>query len=172
MQIFVIRIFVWMLLTGCVCLPGLYAQEAASQGWGTVEPKQRSSSAISMAVTEGRYEVARSVSGNFSPNLGQNETAKDFLLPFPILMTKAIVYPRKAIHKGWEGQAVVAAEVLPDGSVGRTALAKSSGYEILDDAAQGFVRTWKFAPEIENDNATSQYVDIPVTFKLQSEDRS
>ncbi|MBI4711433.1 MAG: energy transducer TonB, partial [Candidatus Omnitrophica bacterium] len=85
------------------------------------------------------------------------------MLPFPVLMPKAIVYPRKAIRKGLEGQAVVATEVLADGSVGRTALAKSSGHEILDHAAQDAVRTWKFAFESNQCDAVPQYVDIPVT---------
>mgnify|MGYP003833981713 FL=1 len=78
-----------------------------------------------------------------------------------------------AVKKKWEGQTIVAAEVLPDGLVGRTALAKSSGHEILDAAAEDAIKTWKFEYPFENNaGAPPQYVDIPVTFKLQSEDRS
>jgi len=85
-------------------------------------------------------------------------------------MPKAIVYPRQAVRRGWEGQSVVAVEVLPDGSVGRTSLAKSSGHEVLDQAAQEAVRSWKFGTESEKEKAIPQYVDIPVTFKLRAED--
>jgi protein TonB len=65
---------------------------------------------------------------------------------------------------------VIAAEVLPDGSVGRTALAKSSGHEVLDQAAEEAIQSWRFANETEKDEPVPQYVDIPVTFKLQGED--
>jgi protein TonB len=82
-------------------------------------------------------------------------------------MPEKILYPRKAIQKGWEGQTIVAAEVLADGSVGRTALAKSSGHDILDDAAQEAIKTWKFAFESEKDEVVPQHVDIPVNFKLK-----
>jgi periplasmic protein TonB len=86
--------------------------------------------------------------------------------PFPVLMPKAVVYPLKAIRRGWEGQTVVAAEVLPDGSVGRMALAKTSGHEVLDQAAQEAIKTWKFSSE-SGKIETAHYVDIPVNFKLE-----
>jgi protein TonB len=87
--------------------------------------------------------------------------------PFPILMPKVVTYPQKAIRKGWEGQTVVAAEILPGGTVGRLALAKSSGHEVLDQAAQEAIKTWKFSAESGKTETVSQYVDIPVMFKLK-----
>lgn len=150
----------------------LYAQESAGQGWGVSEPRQRPSSTISLAVTGSRYDAVRPIAGTFSPATGPNEIGEDPMPPFPVLMPKAIVYPRKAVRKGWEGQTVIAAEVLPDGSVGRTSLAKTSGHDVLDQAAQEAIQSWKFETESEKDEAVPQFVDIPVTFKLQSEDRS
>ena len=87
--------------------------------------------------------------------------------PFPVLMPKAVIYPRKAVRKGWEGQTVVAAEILPDGSVGRMVLAKTSGHEMLDHAAQEAIKTWKFSAESGKAEAVPQYVDIPVLFKIE-----
>lgn len=165
-----IKIISLVLLTVCVCLPGLYAQESTTQGWAAGEPRQRSSNAISLAAKESHYEVARLTPEAFKSAVGQNETAGKSLLPFPVLMPKAIVYPRKAIRKGWEGRAVVAVEIVPGGTVGRTALAKSSGHELLDNTAQEAIRTWKFGTESEKEDTVPQYVDIPVTFKLQNED--
>ena len=159
-----------VLLAVFVCAPGLYAQEATSQVWAAVESSSpRPSNAISLAVTGSRYDVARSTSEAFSSAVGQSEVAKESLTPFPVLMPKTIVYPSKAVRRGWEGQTVVAAEVLPDGSVGRTALAKSSGHAVLDQAAQEGIRSWTFSNELGKDATVPQFVDIPVTFKLQEE---
>ena len=62
---------------------------------------------------------------------------------------------------------MVAAEILPGGTVGRMALAKSSGHEVLDQAAQEAIKTWKFSSESGKTEAVPQYVDIPVLFKLK-----
>jgi|GEM_PF-1545004 len=156
------------LVCGLFC-GNVFAQEIPSQGWTASEPRQRSSSTLSLAVTESVHDPARPSSGTFVPATVQKGTVEDRMLPFPVLMPKAIVYPRKAVRKGWEGRTVVATEVLADGSVGRTALAKSSGHEILDHAAQEAVKTWKFGFESNQCDAPPQYVDIPVTFKLEEQ---
>ena len=164
-----IKVIALVLLTVCVCLPGLYAQEMAGQGLTAPETRQRSSSAA-MTLPGNDHNAARVSSADLIPPAIQQRAGEESRPPFPVLMPKAIVYPRKAIRKGWEGQTVVAAEVLADGSVGRTALAKSSGHGVLDQAAQEAIQSWKFENESERDETVSQYVDIPVTFKLQGED--
>ncbi len=165
-----IKVIALALLTVCVCLPSLCAQEIAGQGWAAPEPRQRSSSAISMTVTGSTHDLARESSAALIPTAIPQQIGEESLPPFPVLTSKAIVYPRKAIRRGWEGQTVVAAEVLPDGSVGRMALAKTSGHEVLDQAAQEGIKDWKFEIESKQDEAVPHFVDIPVTFKLQHED--
>jgi len=147
-----------VLLMWCFSSSALFAQETG----GRVMP-----------VSETKQEASRGIT------LGERSSVTAYPLrsgletqPFPVATPVKIVYPKKAIRKGWEGQTVVAAEVLPDGSVGKTALAKSSGHEVLDNAAQNAIETWKFGTESEKDEAVPQYVDIPVTFKLQEEERS
>ncbi len=154
-----IEVIALVLLTVCVCLPGLYAQEAANPVMPSSEVKREISRGVSLRDRQ---------AFNASPLKSPSQEA----LPFPVLMPKAIVYPRKAVRRGWEGQAVVAAEVLPDGSVGRTALTKTSGHEVLDKAAEEAIRSWKFETDSEKGKSVPQFVDIPVTFKLQEEDRS
>ena len=149
--VFMIRVVALVFMTACVCPAVLHAQENAGQGWGVAEPRQRPAGVVSLVAMGSSYDVARPASGALGVPLGQNNIAEESQPPFPVLMPKAIVYPRKAVRKGWEGQAVVAAEVLPDGSVGRTALAKSSGHEVLDQAAQDAIQSWKFENESEKD---------------------
>jgi len=166
-----IKVIALVLLAVCVCLPSLCAQqEIAGQGWAAPEPSQRPSSAISMTATGKDSDLARPVSGSLIPSVIPQQNEAESLPPFPVLMPKAIIYPQKAVRNGWEGQTVVAAEVLPDGSVGRTALAKTSGHEVLDQAAQESIKDWKFETGSEKGEAVPQFVDIPVTFKLQNED--
>jgi TonB family protein len=154
----------------CIFPVHVHAQEISGQGWTVSGPERRSSSTASLVVTGSARGSARPSLRNFVPAAVPNRNAQGSMTPFPVLMPKTVVYPRKAIRKGWEGQTVVAAEVLPDGSVGRTALVKTSGHEVLDQAAQEAIQSWKFETEFEKNERVSQYVDIPVTFKLQTED--
>lgn len=164
-----IKVITSMLLTVCVCLPSLHAREMAGPGWGTSAPRQRSASAVSMTATESVSDSSRSSRATLIPAVMHHESGDESRPPFPVLTPKVIVYPRKAVRRGWEGRAVVAAEVLPDGSVGRTALAKTSGHDVLDKAAEDAIRSWKFGTDSKKDEAVPQFVDIPVTFKLQKE---
>ena len=156
-----------MILILCFCYWGLHAQEISGQGWTAPEPGQRSSSTTSLLVTGNVRGSARPSSKDLVPVLVPDAKTEAWTLPFPVLMPKAVIYPRKAIRKGWEGQTVVAAEILPGGTVGRMALAKSSGHEVLDRAAQEAIKTWKFSAESGKTEAVPQYVDIPVLFKLK-----
>jgi protein TonB len=158
-----------MFLALCLCSAELYAQEIANQGWAATEPRPRASGAISVTETGSVCDSSR-LSRALIPAVIQKENGKEITPPFPVLTPTAIVYPRKAVREGWEGKTVVAAEVLPDGSVGRTALAKTSGHEVLDKAAQESIKDWKFETGSPKDESVPQYVDIPVTFKLQKED--
>jgi TonB family protein len=151
----------------CLSFSCLHAQEISGQGWTASEPGQRSSSMGSLVVTGGTRDSAHPSLKDLVPAPVSKGNMGDRMSPFPVLMPKTVTYPRKAIRNGWEGQTVVAAEVLSDGSVGRMALAKSSGHEVLDRAAQEAIKTWKFATEFANDAAIPRYVDIPVLFKLE-----
>jgi periplasmic protein TonB len=164
------KVIAWALLTACICLPGLYAQEITVQEWGVAAPRQSSTSAISMAATGSAYDSPSSSPETLIPAAIQHESGEESRPPFPILTPKVIVYPRKAVRRGWEGQTVVAAEILPDGAVGRTALAKTSGHEVLDQTAQEAIKTWRFSETSDKEDAVPQYVDIPVTFKLEQAD--
>ena len=143
------------------------AQENVSGGWPVPQTEHRETASGS---------VGRVSSGPASVSLDPRalgakvpETVEGVAVtpPFPVSTPVAIVYPKKAVRRGWEGQTVVAAEVLPDGSVGRTSLAQSSGHEILDSAAQDSIKAWKFEPAPGEDDKVPQFVDIPVTFKLE-----
>ncbi len=166
-----IKIIAWVFLIVCVCFPDLFAQEIAVQGWSASSPRQqRSMSAVFVTGSGGEYDASRLSPGVLIPAPVGHPIQEENNPPFPVLTPKIIAYPRKAVRKGWEGQVVVAAEILPDGSVGQTELAKTSGHEVLDRAAVDAIKTWKFSEASREEDAIPQYVDIPVMFKIQSED--
>lgn len=71
-------------------------------------------------------------------------------------------YPFFARIFGEEGTTELAFTVLADGTVSGIKIAKSSGYDRLDDAAVDCVSRWHYRPAIK-DNAL---VDAPMTVKV------
>ena len=75
-------------------------------------------------------------------------------------------YPDLARRAGIEGQAVVKALVDIDGSIMDVQILKSSGNQMLDEAALAAARQWKFTPAKQRDKFVRVYVSIPVNFRL------
>lgn len=88
-------------------------------------------------------------------------------LPYLISAPKPIAYPHWAVRQGWEGDFVIAIEVLKNGSVGRYKVMKSTGHQRLDQAAVHAVQSWKFHPAMKNGQSIVTCVELPVRFELQ-----
>ncbi|MCT7961775.1 TonB family protein [Laspinema sp. D1] len=71
-------------------------------------------------------------------------------------------YPQIALDNAWEGTVIVMADIAPDGTVISATIQQSSGYDILDDAAQRQVKTWQFDPSEQGQQGRV----IPVLFAL------
>jgi protein TonB len=76
------------------------------------------------------------------------------------------VYPRTARRQGWEGTVVLDIEMLADGTVGDIKIAKSSGYPVLDQAAQKAVKKWRHIPVQSNGTAVTRRANLPIRFQL------
>jgi len=55
-------------------------------------------------------------------------------------------YPQIALDNAWSGTVILIADIAPDGTVISSKIQHSSGYDILNDAAQKQVETWRFDP--------------------------
>ncbi len=77
-------------------------------------------------------------------------------------------YPMAARRRGIEGTTLVHAEVSPEGFCLRADLKKSSGAEMLDQAALEAVRKWRFVPARRGSVAVVAWVEVPITFKLEN----
>jgi protein TonB len=75
-------------------------------------------------------------------------------------------YPDLARRAGIEGQTVVKALVDIDGSIMEVQILKSSGNQMLDEAALAAARLWKFTPAKQRDKVVRVYVSIPFNFRL------
>lgn len=75
-------------------------------------------------------------------------------------------YPRVAQDRGWQGTATVLVKVLPGGRMGDVSIAKSSGFDLLDDTARDMVKTAQLPamPELLRNHGFE--MRVPVEFKL------
>jgi protein TonB len=76
-------------------------------------------------------------------------------------------YPSFARRQGWEGTALVRIQVLANGRAGAVKLAKSSGFDVLDEAATGAAKAWTFVPASQGGKPVNGWVTVPVVFRLQ-----
>lgn len=82
------------------------------------------------------------------------------------LRNPAPPYPYKARQNGWEG--VVSLKVSVDrlGKPMKIDLEKSSGHDVLDQAAIKAVKTWRFSPAKLGDIVVESTVRVPIRFRL------
>ena len=77
-------------------------------------------------------------------------------------------YPRAAREHGWEGTVILHVRVETDGSPGPVEILASSGYDVLDRAAQAAVERWNFLPAQRAGRPLVSIVELPIRFQLTS----
>lgn len=86
-----------------------------------------------------------------------------------ILSRREPAYPEQARRAGIEGTVVLRIEILENGRAGEVSVSRSSGSELLDDAAVTAVRRWRFVPA--KVRGTGQSIacqtTMPVVFRLR-----
>ena len=75
-------------------------------------------------------------------------------------------YPPTARRRHQEGLVLLAVKVNPQGRAVRVEIKNSSGFPLLDDAAQAAVRDWEFQPARLGLLAVESEIEVPVRFKL------
>ena len=75
-------------------------------------------------------------------------------------------YPNESVQAGEEGGTVLQVLVDERGQASDVRIARSSGYERLDDAAVSAVRRWKFAPSTQGALAVSAWGELELRFNL------
>jgi len=75
-------------------------------------------------------------------------------------------YPLAARQQGWEGTVILRFDLLADGTVGQVEVAKSSGYPILDTAAQDAIKQWTHKPPTRDGSPLTRSTTLNVNFTL------
>lgn len=76
-------------------------------------------------------------------------------------------YPAVAQRRGWQGEVLLRVRVSPDGRAAGAVVQRSSGHDLLDEAAIEAVRSWLFVPARQGGVAVAGFVTVPITFRLQ-----
>lgn len=77
-------------------------------------------------------------------------------------------YPRRAQRRGIEGKVLVAISISRDGSAFDAKIMKSSGHDVLDNAALKAAMEWKFSPAIVDGVAVESKNTQSFVFSLQN----
>ncbi|MCX5850507.1 MAG: energy transducer TonB [Deltaproteobacteria bacterium] len=76
-------------------------------------------------------------------------------------------YPFLARRSGLEGVTVLSVEIRVDGKVAAVKVKRSSGYDVLDEAALIAVEKWVFEPALKRGIPVECPVDVPIRFALE-----
>ncbi len=79
-----------------------------------------------------------------------------------------LAYPDAARSRGIEGTAVVRATVLPDGHAAAVSIERSSGSDLLNQAALQAVRDYRFSPATRGGLPVQGEIRIPIRFRLDA----
>lgn len=116
-------------------------------------PAPVAASAAANIASKTTADTASFTEANFNANYGSN--------PKPN-------YPGIATSRGWEGTVRLLVRVSIDGYSEEVTIQRSSGYDVLDEAAIEAVEKWKFIPAKRGDTPVSSSVIVPINFVLNN----
>ncbi len=93
--------------------------------------------------------------------------AAPLITPPAFKAVKKPEYPILARRRGWQGTAVLALLIRPDGTVGQATVQKRSGTAILDEAALSAAKDWTFTPAERGPEPIEMWIEVPVIFRLE-----
>lgn len=98
----------------------------------------------------------------------QKRISPEYIPPKIISDTFISFYPPEAYEKQLEGTVVLLIYVEKNGYVGKAGVSRSSGYDVLDNAALTMARTVRFSPGLVYGKAQDLWMIWPVVFQLSS----
>lgn len=117
------------------------------------EPLPIATNATSNVSSKTTADTAPFTEANFNANYGSNPKPK---------------YPGIATSRGWEGSVRLLVKVSAEGDSEQVTVQRSSGHEVLDEAAIEAVEKWKFIPAKRGDTPVPSSVIVPINFVLNN----
>ena len=105
---------------------------------------------------------------------GADESGEEFVAvdQMPELVFEASPeYPPEAKAKGIQGKVIISLRVETDGTVSKPKVAKSSGSDLLDQAALAAADKFRFKPALRDGKPVAVWVSFAVNFVLDSEEK-
>ena len=116
-------------------------------------PAAVAASAAANVASRATADTAAFTEANFNANYGSNPKPK---------------YPGIATSRGWEGTVRLLVRVSIEGYSEEVTVQRSSGYDVLDEAAIEAVEKWKFIPAKRGGTQVSSSVIVPINFILNN----
>jgi len=136
-------------------------------GTETVAATSGGSGAMTGTGVTGNAEAGTGGSGSGGPAAAPPSTEEQEVDSQPYVVYSTLPeYPSEARHNRWQGRVVVRVLVEASGRVADASVAKSSGYNELDQAAEAVVYQWRFNPAYRDGRPVTVWVKVPVAFKL------
>jgi periplasmic protein TonB len=135
------------------------APEAAPQASSEPEASARPAPATSPGGGEAASEASNGASHEPERAVGLRTGVRYRSAPKP-------EYPSSARRLRQEGVVLLTVDVAADGRPASVSVKRSSGVPVLDEAAVGAVRGWRFEPARSSGRAVASRVEIPVRFSL------
>jgi len=111
--------------------------------------------------------AGKKTSGRVDPNaVATNAAESDPVFDAAYLNNPAPSYPASAKRKGVQGKVLINVVVRTDGTAASVAVSRSSGSDILDEAALDAVKQWRFIPAKRGHESVQANVIVPVEFKI------
>lgn len=76
-------------------------------------------------------------------------------------------YPPQARRNNWEGAILLELIISPEGKVEKLTVLQSSGYPLLDQAAEKTVKNWRYRPAAKDEVAVAWRTRVRIKFVLE-----
>ena len=86
--------------------------------------------------------------------------------PDPKVHNREPIYPDAAVRRGQQGMVILVIHVTPDGLPSVVEVERSSGFQLLDRAAQEAVETWRFVPAVRDGQPIPSSMSLRINFQL------
>ncbi len=140
-----------------------------------VPPKRARAAAQSMAKTSSARPRTLATTASLSAGgggravgAGRGGGGGPGYAPPQFLMRYKPPYPEDARAQRIEGVVMLLVSVDAAGHVLSAQLSQSSGYDVLDRAALAAIRTWRFIPAHQADQAVPATVEVPIRFHFST----
>ncbi|NOT14130.1 MAG: TonB family protein [Methylotenera sp.] len=121
---------------------------------------------ISVAKASSPLAVATSVVTPVPPTNSQPEEVTEAVGYAGYMQNPPPEYPASALRMSREGKVLLHVHVLANGHVDQAEIKQSSGFKLLDEAAEKTVKNWTFTPGKRGKTPIDSWVNVPIEFKL------